>query len=113
MHRSCHRANPPPAPNRTFRGNAAVAEHRTVSIPYAFAKSNGIVMTAHNGGSAEIAVRANTQASALAEVRRALGVACQARLVDATTFDELLACCRISRKWKTCSTTPTMRRSSG
>lgn len=91
MHRSCHRANPPPAPNRTFRGNAAVAEHRTGSIPYAFAKSNGIVMTAHNGGSAEIAVRANTQASALAEVRRALGVACKARLVDATTFDELLA----------------------
>lgn len=59
-------------------------------MPYAYAKSNGIVVTLRNGG-ADIAVRANTRPSALAEVRRVLGVACTARLVDTTTFDELLA----------------------
>ena len=55
-------------------------------MPYAYAKSNGIVVTLRNGG-ADIAVRANTRPSALAEVRRVLGVACTARLIDTTTFE--------------------------
>jgi general secretion pathway protein E len=64
---------------------------RAVRIPYAFAKANGIVVTAQNGGLADVAVRADALSGALTEVRRALGVPLRARRVGAEEFDELIA----------------------
>src|SRR6267378_2943481 len=59
-------------------------------IPYAFAKANGVVVTALDGGGAEVAVRSDAHSGALAEVRRMLGVPLRARRVDAGKFDELV-----------------------
>jgi general secretion pathway protein E len=68
-------------------------------IPYAFAKAHGVVVSAVDAESAEVAVRAGgpagtnagKQAGALAELRRALGVPLRARRVGAEEFDELIA----------------------
>src|SRR5262245_3106677 len=61
------------------------------AIPYAFARTNGIVVTAPVEGTAEIAVRANARPQALAELRRVLGVPLNARRVGPEEFDELLS----------------------
>ncbi len=63
---------------------------RASSLPYAFAKANGVAVTALNAGIAEVAVRAGASAAALAEARRAIGMPLQARQVAAAEFDELL-----------------------
>ena len=60
------------------------------AVPYAFAKANGVAVTALAGGTAEVAVRAGAHAGALAEVRRALGVPLRARQLGAEAFGELL-----------------------
>jgi len=60
-------------------------------LPYAFAKSNGVAVTALSDGLAEVAVRDNARSGALAELRRALGVPLQARRIAVAEFDELLA----------------------
>ena len=63
----------------------------TGEVPYAFAKANGIVVTALGDGTAEVAVRADAQLRALAEVRRLLGVPLRARRIGAAEFDELVS----------------------
>jgi general secretion pathway protein E len=60
-------------------------------IPYAFANTNGVVVTSLDGGLAEVAVRSDARAGALAELRRALGVPVRARRIGAEQFDELIA----------------------
>ena len=60
-------------------------------IPYPFAKSNGVVVTAMDDGLAEVAVRGDARSGALAELRRALGVSLRARRLGTEQFDELLA----------------------
>jgi len=59
-------------------------------IPYAFAKANGVVVTALSNSFAEVAVRSNASAGALAELRRTLGVAIRAHRIEAGAFDELI-----------------------
>ncbi|TAN54803.1 MAG: type II secretion system protein GspE [Betaproteobacteria bacterium] len=60
------------------------------AVPYAFAKANGVVVTAAADGVAQVAVRPGAQPGAIAEVRRALGMPVQARRLGADEFDELL-----------------------
>lgn len=60
-------------------------------IPYAFAKANGVVVTSLDEGLAEVAVRSDAHAGALAELRRALGVPVRARRIATEQFDELIA----------------------
>ena len=60
-------------------------------IPYAFAKTNGVVVTSLDGDLAEVAVRSDAHAGALAELRRALGVPVRARRIGPEQFDELIA----------------------
>jgi general secretion pathway protein E len=60
-------------------------------IPYAFAKANGVVVTSLDGSLAEVAMRSDAHAGALAELRRALGVPVRARRIGADQFDELIA----------------------
>jgi general secretion pathway protein E len=64
---------------------------RAPSLPYAFAKANGVAVTALKAGVAEVAVRAGASSVALAEARRAIGMPLQARQVAVAEFDELLA----------------------
>ncbi|MHB8912154.1 MAG: type II secretion system ATPase GspE [Lysobacter sp.] len=64
---------------------------RASTIPSACAKTNGVVLTSLEGGRAEVAVRSDAPAGALAELRRALGVPVRARRIDAAQFDELIA----------------------
>ncbi|TAK65967.1 MAG: type II secretion system protein GspE [Betaproteobacteria bacterium] len=61
------------------------------AVPYAFAKANGVVVTALDEGLAQVAVRSGAHAGALAEVRRVLGVPLQARRIGADEFDELVS----------------------
>ena len=61
------------------------------TIPYAFVKANGVVVTAVDNALAEVAVRSGAQASALAELRRALGVPLRARRIGADEFNELVS----------------------
>ncbi|MEX2131808.1 MAG: type II secretion system ATPase GspE [Pseudohongiellaceae bacterium] len=63
----------------------------TSKIPYAFAKVQGVVVTALTDSAAEAAVREGAGSAALAEVRRVLGVPVRARRFQAGEFDELLA----------------------
>jgi len=63
----------------------------TKKIPYAFAKSNGVVLTSINTELAEVSVRNDVQAKALAELRRTLGVPVHARRVSTEQFDDLIA----------------------
>jgi general secretion pathway protein E len=60
-------------------------------IPYAFAKTNGVVITSLDGDLAEVAVRSDAHAGALAELRRALGVPVRASRIGTEEFDELIA----------------------
>jgi len=60
-------------------------------IPYAFAKANGVVVSALGAESAEVAVREGARAGALAELRRVLGVPLHARRVPEAEFDEVVA----------------------
>jgi general secretion pathway protein E len=62
-----------------------------ISIPYAFAKSNGVVVTSLDDGFAEVAVRGDARAGALAELRRALGVPVRASRIANEQFDEFIA----------------------
>jgi len=61
------------------------------SVPYAFAKANGVVVTGLAGDSAQVAVREGARASALAELRRVLGLPLRTRRLPAAEFDELLS----------------------
>jgi general secretion pathway protein E len=63
----------------------------TLRIPYAFAKSNGVIVTAMDDEMAEVAVRSDVTAGALAELRRALGVPLRAHRIDDGQFDEAIA----------------------
>jgi general secretion pathway protein E len=63
----------------------------TNRIPYAFAKANGVIVTAVGNELAEVAVRGDARASALAELRRVLGVPLRARRIGTEEFDELVA----------------------
>jgi len=62
-----------------------------IKIPYAFAKANGVVVTAMDDELAQVAMRNDAHAGALAELRRVLGVPLHARRIDAGQFDELIA----------------------
>lgn len=65
------------------------------SVPYAFAKANGVVVTALGQELAEVALRSDNDpgalAAALAELRRVLNVPLKARRIGASEFDELIA----------------------
>ena len=63
----------------------------TYKVSYAFSKANGVVVTGLDGERAEVAVRSDAQAGALAELRRALGVPLRARRIAVEQFDELIA----------------------
>src|SRR5204862_6447335 len=60
-------------------------------IPYTFAKTNGVVVTALNGEFAEVAVRGDALSGALTELRRTLGVPLRARRIATEEFDVLIA----------------------
>jgi general secretion pathway protein E len=62
-----------------------------IRIPYAFAKANGVVVTSLDDEFAQVAVRSDAPARALAELRRALGVPVRARRIDTEQFDELIS----------------------
>ena len=61
-----------------------------LKIPYAFAKTNGVVVTALSDNHAEVAMRSDATSGALAELRRALGVPLRARRIDVNEFDDLV-----------------------
>ncbi|BBE50697.1 putative type II secretion system protein HxcR [Ferriphaselus amnicola] len=63
----------------------------TSLVPYAYAKANGVVITTLSDALAEVSVRVGAPASALAELRRVLGVALHCRRIDAEEFDTLIA----------------------
>ena len=63
----------------------------TTKIPYAFAKASGIVVTELGTSGAEACIRPDTNAAALAEVRRILGVPVHAQRLALAPFDDLLA----------------------
>ncbi len=75
-------------PEKRRRETLAAA---TTGISYAFAKSNGIVVTAVANGEADAVLIGSARAQALAEVRRVLGVPVRARCVGAEEFDDWLA----------------------
>lgn len=60
-------------------------------VPYAFVKTSGVVVTSIDNGMAEVAVRSGAQISALAELRRVLGVPLHARRIGTVEFDELVS----------------------
>lgn len=62
-----------------------------LKIPYAFAKANGVVVTALNDDLAEVAIRSDANSGALAELRRILGVPLRAHRIDDGEFDELVS----------------------
>ena len=64
---------------------------RANTLPYAFAKANGVLLTSLDDGLAQVAVRSDARAGALAEVRRALGVPVRSHRIGAAQFDELIA----------------------
>ena len=65
------------------------------SVPYAFATTHGVAMTAFAHGVAEIAVREDAQpgalAGTLAELRRTLGVPLHTRQMAVREFNELVS----------------------
>jgi general secretion pathway protein E len=61
------------------------------AVPYAFAKANGVVVTALDNDLAQVAVRNGAHAGVLAEVRRALGVPLQTRRIGVDEFDEIVS----------------------
>lgn len=64
---------------------------KTAAISYAFARSNGVVVTALGDGMADVAVRDGARAQALAELRRVLDLPLRAHSVSAAEFDELIS----------------------
>ena len=60
------------------------------TVPFAFARTHGVAVTALRDGAADVAVREDADPSALAELRRVLGVTLHARLVPSAEFDEVL-----------------------
>ncbi|PZO06679.1 MAG: type II secretion system protein GspE [Lysobacteraceae bacterium] len=64
---------------------------RAPSIPYAFAKAQGVVLESITADLALVSIRSDACAAALAEVRRVLGVPVRARQVGVERFDELIA----------------------
>ena len=63
----------------------------TSLVPFAFSKTRGVLLTSVGAECAGVAVRSDADAGALAELRRALGVALRAREVAPDEFDRLLA----------------------
>jgi general secretion pathway protein E len=63
----------------------------SATLSYAFARDNGIAVTALDEYGAEVALRQGAQAGCLSEARRALGVPLRARRLAAAEFDELLS----------------------
>ena len=63
----------------------------TPPVPYAYAQAHGVAVTALDHGVAEVVVRADTPATALAELRRTLGVPLRARCLDARAFEQTVA----------------------
>jgi len=61
------------------------------AVSHAFANANGIIVTFWAGTFAEVVVRSGAHPSALAEVRRTLGVPLRAREVGSAEFSELLS----------------------
>jgi general secretion pathway protein E len=66
-------------------------DHCAKAIPYVFAKTNGVVLTALDDNLAEVAVRRDAHSGVLAELRRKLGVPLHASRLGDGEFDELLA----------------------
>ncbi|ODT78463.1 MAG: type II secretion system protein GspE [Nitrosomonadales bacterium SCN 54-20] len=60
-------------------------------IPYVFVKANGVAVTSVTSNHAEVVVRGEVRAGALAELRRVLGVPLRARLIDTDEFNEVVA----------------------
>ncbi len=64
----------------------------TLRLPYAFAKSQGVVLGGEADAGVEAFVHAGTLPTALAEARRAYGIRISAvRLLDAAAFERQLA----------------------
>ncbi len=61
------------------------------ALSYAFARDNGIAVTALDEHGAEVVLRQGAQAGCLSEARRVLGVPLRARRLAAAAFDELLS----------------------
>jgi len=65
------------------------------TVPYAFAKANGVVVTALGQELAEVALRSDNDpgalAAALSELRRVLNVPLKARRIGSGEFDELIS----------------------
>ncbi|WP_074745816.1 type II secretion system ATPase GspE [Nitrosospira multiformis] len=60
-------------------------------IPYVFVKTNGVAVMSVTSDHAEVVVRGEVQAGALAEVRRVLGVPLRARRLATDEFNEIVA----------------------
>lgn len=60
-------------------------------IPYVFVKTNGVAVTSVTSDHAEVVVRSEVQAGALAELRRVLGVPLRARRIDTDEFNEVVS----------------------
>ncbi|MBN9131761.1 MAG: type II secretion system ATPase GspE [Nitrosospira multiformis] len=60
-------------------------------IPYVFVKANGVAVTSVTSNHAEVVVRGEVRAGALAELRRVLGVPLRARRIDTDEFNEVVA----------------------
>ncbi len=75
------------------RQNTAPSAAMAVSamIPYAFVKTNGVVVTAIGNGLADVAVRGGARIGALAELRRVLGISLRARRIGTDEFNELVS----------------------
>ena len=60
-------------------------------IPYAFARTHGILVTQSDGTHAQVLLRQGASIAALGEIRRALGLTLSIEEADANTFDRKLA----------------------
>ena len=59
------------------------------ALPYAFAKAHGILVAALGGDHAEVVMREGADLTALAEVRRSLGLPLQIECIGRAAFDGL------------------------
>jgi general secretion pathway protein E len=66
-------------------------ERRLQAIPYAFAKLHGVVLDAVVADVADVSVRSDAHAGALAELRRVLGMPLRVTRIDDGQFDERIA----------------------
>ena len=67
------------------------ASSSTARLPYAFAKSQGIILGAGGDGAVEAFIHPGTRVAALSEARRALGVRLRAVPLDTAQFERKLA----------------------